>query len=172
MSDSTVKHMFNMDKERFLEYRDRLREVEPSAEQHRAKLVSDRVDLSRSTWLLGWGAILAVWAVASMVLAGQDDLTPFWGQAFAIMFALSGSVSAGLLFNGGRRRQWARSIINNAFEARDVLEGEEGFIWRFEPFLQDWDHNLPPAVRDTLSGVCEASKKGVLENHREALLNY
>ena len=172
MNDSNIQHLFNMDKERFLEHRERLRAVKPSAEYHRAELNSDAADLARGRIRLSWAAVLAALALISMSLAGQDDVSAFWGTLFAITFAMAGSLCLVFLFNGVRRRSWAKGILEAAATARDALEGEDGFLWRFEPFLQDWDHHLPREVRETLLPVCEGSKDGGLPNDRDALRIY
>lgn len=61
-------------------------------------------------------------------------------------------------------------------EKMQTLEGDQGFLWRFEHLMEDWGLDLEKSDRETLAPICLASKnlsladEGKLSNYWKWIL--
>jgi len=172
MADENVKHLFSMDQERFVRFLDRLQSIAPSASDL-ISTINIRIDQSGlATQHLSTGSALVVAAMISLALTFVFHGQPVVQALFTVLFAASAAAGARRLLHGFGIRSRERELRELALSTRRALEGDDGFLWRFEPFLQDWDRNLPGVVRDTLPVVCQASKQGALGDGLEDLRVY
>jgi hypothetical protein len=172
MAGSNIQHVFSMDEEPFVGFLGQLQALSMPA----AYLLSElnlrieardavRAQLRRGAVTIA-SSLVALYAAVMVV----DQAV---GQAlWALLFAVTLALGVGGFSQGIARMTYEREAIKKAAAAQAQLEGEEGFLWRFEPLLQDWDQNQAPAVRETLPEICRASKNGTLGQSLDVLRAY
>ena len=161
-----------MDQERFVGFLANLQALSarPSYLLSELNLRMDVRDEARSQ--LRRGALILTGSVTSLYLALAVIDQPVGQALWGLLFTVALAIGLGGVSDGVARITYERDAIRKARVAQAELEGQDGFLWRFEQFLQDWDHHLPAAVRDTLPGICRASKNGTLGESLEDLRTY
>jgi hypothetical protein len=161
-----------MDRERFVGFLANLQALSarPSYLLSELNLRMDVRDEARSQ--LRRGTLTLVSSLLPLYLAVMVADEPVGQALWGLLFTVALAIGLGGVSDGVARITYERDAIKKAATMQAELEGEEGFLWRFEPFLQDWDKNLPPSVRETLPGVCRASKRRELGTSLEELRTY
>jgi len=151
-NNKNVLGMFSMDTR---EFRDRVNHLTNGAgiaapEVHRFCL-NQKAALDtqgKTTVLIGCVVLVIVWALWVWL---SGDTPSLWGLPAS--FVILGFIGYGL-----SKVYTSRRIRFAALEDIIKLEGDDGFLWRFEQFLTDWDESLPEPVRQSLPVTCRASK--------------
>lgn len=96
------------------------------------------------------GVLFAIAGVVASLVLSAD-----WSLSVLVVCLVLGGVGAGLglyrWFDGRSRRL-------RAYEDMCLLESKDGFLWRFEQLLTDWDDELSKEVQETLRSTCLSSK--------------
>lgn len=172
MAGSNIQHVFSMDRERFVGFLGNLQGLSVPA----AYLLSElklRIDVrDEARAQLRRGALTIASSLLPLYLAVVVVDQPVGQALWALLCAVALGVGIGGISQGIARLMYERDAIRTAVAAQAELEGEDGFLWRFEQFLQDWDQNLPATVRNTLPEICRASKNGTLGQSLDDLRTY
>lgn len=172
MAGSNIQHVFSMDRERFVRFLGNLQGLSVRA----AYLLSElklRIDVrDEARAQLRRGALTIASSLLPLCLAVVVVDQPVGQALWALLCAVALGVGIGGISQGIARLMYERDAIRTAVAAQAELEGEDGFLWRFEQFLQDWDQNLPATVRNTLPELCRASKNGTLGQSLDDLRTY
>jgi len=172
MAGSNIQHVFSMDEDRFVSFLGNIQGLSDPAAYllSELKLRIDVRDDVRSQ--LRRGALTIGCSLLPLYLAFVVVDEPVGQALWVLLFAVALALGLGGISQGVARLMYEQDAIKKAALAQAELEGDEGFLWRFEQLLQDWDQNLPAAVRETLPGLCRASKDGVLGHSIEDLRAY
>lgn len=161
-----VQRMFSMDEEQFMKLHSRLGQVVGDPDQLLAALnTPDAKEDSGSTSLVAGTIVALVSTVGVFFVSVQGG----WISAGLIATAVIGALFA---INGLRMSLSAFRIISKAVQSRNDLESDDGFLWRFENMLLDWDGDLDAGVSVTLATCCLSSRKQSFANSRYSLRAY
>jgi hypothetical protein len=142
--------MFAMDRERFLQMLEKLEGLDVGPGEWKSMLNEPAAldDAGRSSLLLGTGFISAGAAIGLLKTSSYMSVLGVFSVCAGLFLLARGCIC---YFRSARRRA-------SALDAARRLEGEDGYLWRFERFLEDWEGDLPDPVRATLPVTCQASK--------------
>jgi hypothetical protein len=165
-SKKNVTAVFVMDEKRLQAYESRLKPLESQAEELRQLLNSKKAVPAAGAKWIGLGvATLLLAIVVWVVLLGDEN------RHLVIVLSL-GCIGLWLIGQGVREQLVGRDIRRRAATAQRVLEGRDGFLWRFETLLTGYTNRLPAEVEDSLRVVAQRSKDGLLSNSHYELRAY
>lgn len=155
-----VQSMFTMDKDRFLENLERLDNLAVPAGDLKDGLNRPAALGSAGLRTLGIGIVVIL---AGAIAVGAGALESSNRTLFSVLIALAFVGGIQMLVEGARRRKAAQEVRAEADALMRDLEGDSGFLWRFETMLVDWDGDLPPEVSATLPAICKGSREADLD---------
>jgi hypothetical protein len=172
MGDGNVQHFFSMDRARFETFLAQLHSLDKPASYLLSELNIRLSKPDRSASCLRTGAALLVLSIAALAISVRYGTSGSLSILLNIIFVVGAGAGLRRIYRGVRQRRQYGRMRAEALAMQQTLEGDDGFLWRFEPMLQDWDHDLPPEVRESLPATCLASKAGNLGDSLEQLRTY
>lgn len=156
-----------MEETAFVAHRDALEgfPVEPSLLYVMLRHKSSDLPVGRR--LVAFGLIVAGFEILTAALCWYYGMTEV-ASVFLVLTAAGIAVAV----LGYRRTMTAQKILRRSADAQRELEGEDGFLWRFETILLGLDELPAEEEAETLEETCRHSRSRIPGSTRDSLQHY